>query len=141
MRKQSHSFAHALGAAIALALLLSGNIFASEIHDAAAAGNLEKVRLLLKKNPASVNEKDKDGETPLHHASNSPEIVKLLIEHGGDVNARDKDNKTPLIYAAMLDGLEGARLLLAHKVEVNAKDNGGKTAFALGRVQRQKGSD
>jgi ankyrin repeat protein len=46
---------------------------------------------------ADVNEKDKDGNTPLHNASTRDlsKIVQLLLEKGADVNEKDKDGKTP----------------------------------------------
>src|SRR5512132_3685078 len=88
-----------------LMFLLSpvGRARAGEIHDAALAGDLEKVRALLKKNPKSVNERNDDGETALHLAWPSPKVVKLLLDNGADINARDKDGKTPLMDFAMVD--------------------------------------
>ena len=41
---------------------------ASEIYDEIKAGNLEKVKELIQKDPSVVNEKDSNGETPLYRA-------------------------------------------------------------------------
>ena len=67
-----------------------------------------------------VNAKDKNGDTPLHHAAwnGHKEIIELLIAKGADVNAKDTDNDTPLDEA---DG-ETADLLRKH---------GGKTGEEL----------
>jgi len=53
------------------------------LHRACEAGDVEKVKQLLKKK-ASVNLKDKNNWTPLHCAASakSLEIVRLLIKAG-----------------------------------------------------------
>jgi len=102
---------------VATALMLSIAVRAncSEIHDAALAGDLEKVRALLKKNPKSVHEQNEDGETPLHLAWSSTQVIKLLLENGADVNARDKDGKTPLDIARQEKLTEIVQLIQAAK--------------------------
>ena len=59
------------------------------MHGAAFTGRMEVVELLIA-NGANVNAKDKDGGTPLLHAtlSGHREIVELLISKGADVNAK-----------------------------------------------------
>jgi ankyrin repeat protein len=48
------------------------------------------------------NAKDKDGYTPLVHAtlSRHGEIAKLLIADGAEMDAKDKIRETPMHYAA-----------------------------------------
>ncbi|KAH6554885.1 hypothetical protein KP509_1Z299800 [Ceratopteris richardii] len=60
-----------------------------EIHKCAKAGDLAGLERLLQSNVA-VDQKDGDGRTALHWASDQGhlEIVKLLISHGADINAR-----------------------------------------------------
>jgi ankyrin repeat protein len=65
------------------------------IFQAAADGNLEKVEILLKRNPKLVNLRDRHSKTPLHEAS-TVEIAQLLIRYGADVNARGWMGSTPL---------------------------------------------
>jgi len=83
-----------------------------ELHKAAARGDLERVRELIKRR-ADVNARDKDGRTPLHHAAYNGrlEVARLLVERGADVNARDKNGWTPLDIARERGCLEVARLL------------------------------
>ena len=52
-------------AVLLVALAWSNFAFCGEIHDAAEKGDLEKVRGLLKDNPALVFSKDREGRTPL----------------------------------------------------------------------------
>ena len=50
---------------------------------------------------ASVSALNKDGQTPLHLASQVGRlyVVRMLIERGADVSAQDKDSQTPLHLA------------------------------------------
>lgn len=47
---------------------------------------------------ASVNVKDKSGNTPLHRAASNghAKMCQLLLEHGASVNSLDKFDNTPL---------------------------------------------
>ena len=55
-------------------------------------GHLEIVKYLVE-NGANINEKNKDGDTPLICASINGhlEIVKYLCQNGDNVNEKDKD--------------------------------------------------
>jgi hypothetical protein len=113
-----------------LVLLAWGGVARSgEIHDAAKAGDVEKVRTLLKGNPDLVNAKDENGATPLHWAArydNRP-VAEVLLANKADVNARQKSGWTPL-HVAVVKGYKAmVEVLLANKAEVNARDIDGKT--------------
>jgi ankyrin repeat protein len=71
--------------------------FCGEIHDAAAKGDLEKVKALVKDNPDLVFSKNNYGDTPLHVAA-----------------AKDTDGHTPLACATHKGYKEVADLLLQH---------------------------
>ena len=85
--------------ALALAWLTAGAL-AGELQDAAGRGELEKVRSLVRANPATINVRD-GGTTALHEATRAGhlEIVKLLIASGANVNATDFSGLTPLKLA------------------------------------------
>jgi len=78
--------------------------FCGEIHDAAKAGDLEKVKTLLKDKPGLVLSKDdKYGLTPLHLAafSGHQDVAELLLTSKAEVNAKDNLGLTPLHMAAL----------------------------------------
>lgn len=64
------------------------------LHFAAAAGNVEMVRLLLDKG-AKVDARDNTGKTALHFAS-TPRAARTLLEAGADPVAKDASGATPL---------------------------------------------
>lgn len=70
------------------------------IYFAIRTENLRAVILCLT-NGASVDAKDKDLRTPLHHAAQvrSPALVCLLLLAGAEIDARDADGNTPLHHA------------------------------------------
>ena len=72
---------------------------------------------------AYVNHVDKNGNTPLHLATDV-DGVEALIARGADVNSRNSRGKTPLHTAA---SAAIALTLIENKAEVNAKDKDGRT--------------
>ena len=95
------------------------------LHLASWYGGAEIPRVLLE-NGADANFKDKDGETPLHRASNDA-VARVLLEYGADPNARDDKKRTPLHGAMNLRRGETARVLLENGVDVNARDSENQT--------------
>jgi ankyrin repeat protein len=84
-------------------------IEAGAVPDACAAahlGRLDLLRSILDADPARVQERGGDGQTPLHFAT-SREVVDLLLERGAHLDARDVDHRaTPAQW--MLDRKRGA---------------------------------
>jgi ankyrin repeat protein len=113
-----------------------GRYGTNPLHGAAHSGNLEVVRILIEYDPAKINARDEDGDTPLHWASRGQNfkdgsVLRLLLEHGADVNAQSQDGWTPLHVASVWVELKVVRLLLEHGADVEAKDNDGKTALQV----------
>jgi len=75
-------------------------VSAGELQDAAGRGDVEKVRSLLRANPATISARE-GGTTALHEAARAGhlEIVKLLVAGGANVNATDFSGLTPLKLA------------------------------------------
>ena len=75
-----------------------------------------------------INERDKDGNTPLHLAVKKGNLamVKSLLLKGANVGLVDEQGNTPLHCAVLENNLEIAQLLLKHIVttgEIKDKDN------------------
>jgi ankyrin repeat protein len=81
-----------LAAMLLIALVWNIPAFCGEIHEAAATGNLAKVKMLLKANPELVAITDDEGKMPLHRAAinGHKDVAEWLLEHGADINVKDK---------------------------------------------------
>jgi ankyrin repeat protein len=81
--------------------------FAAPIHEAAVAGDVELVEMLIE-NGADVDDRDVHGYTPLLLAiqAGHTDIAKVLIAGGADVNARavndGGEDVTPLYLSIIL---------------------------------------
>lgn len=68
------------------------------VHTAARLGLLEKLKDLIRADPALVHARGGDGQTPLHFAA-SVAVAAYLLDQGADINARDVDHaSTPAQY-------------------------------------------
>ena len=87
---------------------------------------------------ASVNDKDKDGEIPLHWVTvhGHSDVVRLLLEYPAEdgsntaaaqCRARNKFGRTTLYYAAEWGHTDVCRILLEHGALVDDRDNDGDT--------------
>jgi len=98
------------------------------LHEAALAGDIEKVKALLSKG-ANVNEKDNERGTALHCASEKghAEVAGLLINRGAYVNASSWNGMRPLHCAAASGNKETVELLLGKGAYLEAKERYGRT--------------
>src|ERR1044071_10311697 len=128
MKNQTKKF---LRCALAVFFAAWGNFaFCGEIHEAAASGDLEKVKAMLKDNPSLVFSKDdKYGMTVLHAAAmnGSKQLVEFLLTNKADINVKANGGQTALQLIATKNNKAVARLLLNNGADVNAKDNDGVT--------------
>ena len=104
---------------------------AEEIHAAAVAGDLSRVRALLEADPALLESNDYLGFTPLHRAcyARQAAVANYLIDKGANVNARDYFQMTPLHRASFVAGQDLALIqrLIDKGAEVNAQAINGLT--------------
>lgn len=95
------------------------------LPEAAALGDLERVRSLLDANPSLLDERSADGYPPLGLAIffGQPDVARFLIERGTDVNAHaaNAQRVAPLHAAAAICDRELVRLLLERGADPNAK--------------------
>ena len=127
-------------AILLVALAWSSLAFCGEIHNAAHAGDLEKVKALLKDNPGLVFTTDDSRLTPLHCAAmnDQQKVVELLLANKANVNAKAQIPGTPLHSAAYKGDADIVQLLLANKADVTAKDDMGRTPLDAARESGHK---
>lgn len=122
-----------------VALAWNNFSFAGEIHDAAAKGDLEKVKSLLKDNPNLVFSSETNdtpllnGGMPLHFAvyNDQEAVAELLISNKADVNATNSGGATPLDLAAWKGYKDVTELLLTKGANLNGGDNNVGMALQL----------
>ena len=108
------------------------------IHEAAKEGNLGVVKYLLKKNPASVNISNGNGETPVHLAAKKGhlQVVKFLVEEAkADAYFKDKEfGATPLHWSAFKGYLDVVKYLVERNPKsIDIKNNRGETPLEVAK--------
>ncbi len=103
------------------------------LHDAAAAGQLPTVELLLRLG-VDPNVRDGGEHTPLYSLANecavagACRLVRVLVDAGAGVNANDGAKRcTPLHMAARRDHVDIAEALLECGADIEARDSVGET--------------
>ena len=95
------------------------------VYEAAATGQMDRLRKLIAGDPSLVNTHSVDGFTPLGFAVffGHPEIVDVLLEAGADVNlaSRESMKVAPLASASAAGQYEVAKKLIAHGANVNSR--------------------
>lgn len=68
------------------------------IHCAALFGEAELVNHIIRLDPSTVNDKDLEGDTPLHIAARGGhmEVVRVLLEGNADHKDLNNENRLPL---------------------------------------------
>lgn len=99
-----------------------------DLHEAAAWGDVGRVRELLALHPAAVNVYSVDGFQALGLACffDHADVVEVLVNSGAHVNdaSQNFQKVAPLHSAAAADNARVCRLLLEHGASVNAPQQG-----------------
>jgi ankyrin repeat protein len=109
-----------------------------DVFEAAALGEVERLRELLAADPTLAQGRSDDDFTALHYAAffDGPDAVRVLVEHGADVNAfADNDlGVHPLNSAAAAGQREVAAILLEHGADPNAPTRRGFSPLDTARA-------
>ena len=102
------------------------SVHRATLYDAAVFNDRAAVERLLARDPASVNQGDQWGFTPLHGVAGEEHtaMARLLIARGANVNAANREGTTPLHLAAYP---EMAKMLVQAGAKIEARDHGGNT--------------
>ena len=108
------------------------------LHIACKSKHLEMVDKLLKLG-ANVNARNCKGNSPLHRACASIEVIQRLVkEKTLNVNITNNKNKTPLMCRAENGNKDPLKILLENGADVNAVNNEGQTALHLATFRTSK---
>jgi len=131
--RRNCSFVSHLSAVVLVALVWSSPALCGQIHDAAANGDVEKVRALLQDDPGLIASRDDKGDTPLHRAAQNghTDVAKWLLGNKAEIDAKNAIGQTPLHAAAFGGYRDLVELLLTNKADVNARSYRGYTALHL----------
>lgn len=103
------------------------------IFDAIERGDTAQIATIIKNDINTLNVKDGDNRTPLHHASiaGNMNIVKILIDNGASLNPQDYQGFTPIHWAASKGHLDVVQTLINNGADINIKTNRGRTPLFL----------
>ena len=97
---------------------------AGDLHDAARAGDLDRVQKLVVQG-ADVNGRAIKEETPLMHAAlaGKGDVVNYLLQRGANIEARNQHGLTALHAAAYGGHTDIVTLLISKGLDVNEASN------------------
>lgn len=112
--------------------LIPAVVLAGPLHDAAKAGEIDRVRQLIAIG-TPVASKDEAGNTPLHWAAfnGNKQMIELLLKAGAPVNPMNDLRVTPLLLAAFKSNWDAAQLLAERGADPNARDSDNETPLSI----------
>lgn len=107
-----------------IAEMLIANGAKRTIYVAVVQGDVESVKVFLKKDPNLINTlASNDGWSALQWAAymDQLDVIKVLIENRANVNIRSRDRVTPLYWAVRRGNINAAKILIENGADVNIK--------------------
>ncbi|XP_073726015.1 ankyrin repeat domain-containing protein 66 isoform X1 [Misgurnus anguillicaudatus] len=110
----------------------------TELHQAAAVGDVDLVEEIIKKKSCDPNHKDTDWnqKTALHWAASKgqTEVVRILMENGARACLRTDDGWTPAHFAAESGRLAVLRLLHSLHAPIDKEDSSGDKPVRIAEI-------
>lgn len=101
----------------------------AELLRAIERGHASAAEALIAAQPALLNARFANGETPLHAAlaagGGASDILLRLLELGADPNGENREQAPPLLIAAQVGDRRGAQLLLRSRAAANSRQRVG----------------
>lgn len=94
------------------------------MHYCAENTTADGAQLLVKANPALVNQPDEEGYTPLHLAviAGNRTMLRYLLDHGAEVNLLDNERHSVVHWATVCGELEALDVVLDAGAEASVED-------------------
>jgi len=96
--------------------------------------NFRTVEEFIQRNRGSVNERDSQGNTPLHLViiNQYDILIRLLLDNGADINARNIRGDTPLHLAVLPPGnVDSVETLIVEDADTNSRNRQGATPLEI----------
>jgi hypothetical protein len=96
--------------------------------------NVRTVQEFIERSPNSVNERDTQGNTPLHWViiKQYHTLIRLLLDNGADINARNTAGNTPLHLAVLPPGnVDSVETLIVEDADTNIRNNENSTPLEV----------
>jgi ankyrin repeat protein len=108
----------------------------TEIHEAAKAGDVARLKALLAKDAALINLRDEKLMTPLHYAIQAKRLAaaEFLLANGADIRAANDEQLTPLHLASSAGDAAAVKLLLGRGADPKLRDMRGRPPLFLACV-------
>lgn len=117
-----------------LGLSLAQEAMADRIHEATAAGDIARVRMLVEERGAPLTSRDREGNTALHiaAANGDAKLAAVLVDAGAPIDATNNAGATALKMAVEGDHYDLAEWLVSQGAKPGIRASDGSSALSRG---------